>query len=114
LNEQKETKRVDVEPGRALSHDISNRSDQAASDEIDRFIERRALALTPESKAYREEVAWAESTRRNNRAREAELRAEWCEFHQSQAERHRATLEALAAHHEQRAEELSNQPKGAA
>jgi len=62
-----------------------------------------------------EEEAWRESTRRANAVREAELKAAWCEFHQEQAERHRATLEALAAHHEQRAHQLmSDQPKGAA
>jgi len=105
---------VDVGPvGKALSHDLA--PGETVEQDLDRFIERRALALTPESKADREEELWVESTRRHNRAREAELKAAWCEYHQEQAERHRATLEALAAHHEQRAEQLmSDEPKGAA
>jgi hypothetical protein len=98
---------VDVEPpvGAALSRDIS-RSDEAAEAEITRFIERRSVTLKRENQQQAEEAAWAESTRKANAAREAELKAAWCEYHQSQAERHRATLEALAVHHEQRAEEL--------
>jgi hypothetical protein len=102
----KETRRVDV--GKALSHDIVSgaRSDEAAEAEIDRFISKRSKALKAENRERREEEAWAESTKKINAAREAELKAAWCEYHQEQGRRHRAVLEALATHHEQRAEEL--------
>jgi hypothetical protein len=92
---------VDVEqPGRALNRDLSSRSPDAAEREIDRFIEHRSMKLKLEERDRAEEAAWAESKRKANAAREAELKAAWCEYHQSQAERHRATLEALAVHHE--------------
>jgi hypothetical protein len=94
-----EERKVDVEPpvGAALSRDIARgaRSDRAAEAEIDRFIEHRAMKLKLENQERAEEEAWAEPTRKANAAREAELKAAWCEYHQSQAERHRATLEAL-------------------
>jgi hypothetical protein len=97
---------VDVEkPGQALSRDIS-RSNWDADAEIDRFIERRSRTLKRENQQQAEEAAWAESTRKANAAREAELREQWSSFHLDQAARHRATLEALAVHHEERAEEL--------
>jgi len=44
-----------------------------------------------------------------------ENRAAWRECHQGQAERHRAVLKGLIAHHEQQAAKLMDiQPKGAA
>lgn len=99
---------MDVEPpvGAALSRDIASRSDEAAEAEITRFIERRSVTLKRENQQQAEEAAWAESTRKANALREAELREQWSSFHLDQAARHRATLEALAVHHEQRAEEL--------
>jgi hypothetical protein len=110
LNEPKEIRHVDeakLEPpvGAALSRDIS-RSDDAASQEIDRFIERRSKALERENQERAESEAWAESTRKASALREAELREQWYSCHLGQAARHRAVLEDLAAHHEQRAEEL--------
>jgi hypothetical protein len=91
--------------GAALSRDIS-RSNWDADAEIDRFIERRSRTLRRENQQQAEEAAWAESTRKANAAREAELREQWSSWHLGQAARHRAVLEDLAAHHEQRAEEL--------
>jgi hypothetical protein len=38
--------------------------------------------------------------------RREENRAAWCRFHQDQAARHRATLEALATYHESKAAKL--------
>jgi hypothetical protein len=102
-------------PGRSLNRDIAtNRSPEAAERELDRFIEHRSVKLRRENKERAEEEAWRESTRKANAVREAELREQWSSFHLDQAARHRATLEALASHHEQRAEELLNQPEGAA
>jgi hypothetical protein len=102
-----ERRGVDVEPpvGAALSRDIS-RSDEAAEAEITRFIERRSVTLKRENQQQAEEAAWAESTRKANAAREAELKAAWSAYHLDQAERHRAVLEQLIADHEGRAQEL--------
>jgi hypothetical protein len=41
------------------------------------------------------------------------MRVAWCEYHQEQAARHRAVLEALVASHEEQAERYKDQPKGA-
>jgi hypothetical protein len=100
---------VDVEKpvGAALSRDLSSGSRWDADAEIDRFIERQSVKLRRENQERREAEAWAESTRKANATREAELRAEWCEYHQEQGRRHRAVLEALVAHHEEKAEQLA-------
>jgi hypothetical protein len=103
------------EPGKALKRDIS--AAETAETSITNLIERRHDRRVAEEGERAEEEAWKESVRKHNAAREAELRSAWCEYHQDQGRRHRATLEALAAHHEQRAEELmqaSLEPKGAA
>ena len=105
------------EPGLALSHDISTRSDEAADAEIERFISKRSVALAsdPEARAYREEAAWRVLTKKANAAREAELREQWSSYHLDQAERHRAVLVSLIEHHESKAEQLMKpEPKGAA
>jgi hypothetical protein len=96
---------VDIEkPGRALSREISQ--GEIVEADLDRFIEGRSKTLEAENREHFEEAAWAESARRHNAAREAQLREAWCTYHQEQAGRHRAVLEALAAHHEARAAEL--------
>jgi hypothetical protein len=41
-----------------------------------------------------------------NARQRAEIRAEWERYHRDQAARHRATLEALIAHHTIQAEKL--------
>jgi hypothetical protein len=66
------------------------------------------LAFKAENRAYLEECAWRESTRKANAAREAELREQWSSWHLGQAARHRAVLEALASEHEAKAEQLLN------
>jgi hypothetical protein len=38
--------------------------------------------------------------------RDARTRSAWSEWHRAQAERHRATLDDLIAHHEEQAERL--------
>jgi hypothetical protein len=97
---------VDVEPsiGAALSRDIAK--GELVEQELTRFIEVRDRKRRLQERDRAEEEAWRESTRKANALREAELREQWSSFHLDQAARHRATLEALAAHHEERAEEL--------
>jgi hypothetical protein len=63
--------------------------------ELDILIERRSRQKDPEE----EHELWKESVRRHNERLQEELRSEWCEYHQGQAARHRATLEALISRH---------------
>jgi hypothetical protein len=107
---------MDVEKpvGAALNRDLSSGSNWDADAELDRFIERRSKTLERENRERAEQAAWAESTRKANAAREAELKEEWSSWHRDQAARHRAVLEDLASHHEQRAQQLSNEPEDAA
>ena len=61
------------------------------------------------------EALWRESVRSYNARRREEMRVAWREYHQGQAERHRAVLKGLIAHHEQQAAKLMDiQPEGAA
>jgi len=75
--------------------------------ELDRIISRRASADLAEDADTKEEL-WKASERAYNATKEEEHRAAWCEYHQGQAERLRANLEALIASHEARAQELGN------
>ena len=83
-----------------------------AERELDRIIERRARNREPDPDE-REEL-WKESVWRYEARRNEEMRAAWCEYHQGQAARHRAVLEALIARHEEQAAKLTDEPKGAA
>ena len=61
------------------------------------------------------EPGYVGSVRRYRARWQEENRAAWSECHQGQAERHRAVLKGLIAHHEQQAAKLMDiQPKGAA
>ena len=72
--------------------------------ELDAFIERRARK--GETDPDEREDLWVESVRRYQERERRQIRAEWRDYHESQAERHRRTLEALVAHHETEAEKL--------
>ena len=71
--------------------------------ELDAMIVRRSRQKDPEEG----HELWKESVRRYNARRREELRAAWCEYHQDQAARHRAVLEALIARREAEAERLA-------
>jgi hypothetical protein len=87
-----------------LDRDLTTAPGHRADKEIDNFISRRDQQRRKEE-GERQEEAWKESVRRYEAARDAHLRQEWCgEYHTAQAVRHRATLEALVAHHEAGAE----------
>ena len=86
---------------------------EAADAELVRMIERRSRKgeIDPDERT----ALWQESVGRYNARRREEMRAAWREYHQGQAERHRAVLKGLIAHHEQQASKLmKEQPKGAA
>ncbi len=73
--------------------------------ELDRLISRRASQDTRPDPDEQDEL-WKASVRRQNARRREELRVAWCEYHQGQAARHRAILEALIAEHEAKAMKL--------
>jgi hypothetical protein len=71
--------------------------------ELNRLIEKRSSReMDPDE---REEL-WQESVRDYTARRREEMRAAWCEYHQDQAARHRATLESLIARHKAAAARL--------
>jgi len=72
--------------------------------ELDRLISRRASQDTPDP--AEQSALWKASVQRHNARRSEEMRAAWCEYHQLQAARHRAVLEAPIAEHERKATEL--------
>jgi hypothetical protein len=83
--------------------------------ELNRLIERRHDQRTAQEWHKPSEELWQESVERYNAERDRQLRTEWAEYHQGQAERHRAVLKGLIAHHEEQAAKLTDvQPQGAA
>jgi hypothetical protein len=86
---------------------------EAVEAELDRLIERRARKgeMDPDE----QEELWKASVRAYEEKRRQVARLEWHAFHCGQAERHRATLQALVEHHEEQAAKLMDvQPEGAA
>jgi hypothetical protein len=79
--------------------------------EIDAMIRRRDTHRR-ETEGHRpSEELWQASVDRYNAERDAELRAAWCSYHQEAATRHRRTLEALIARHEEAAARLMENPQ---
>jgi len=74
--------------------------------ELNRLIERRHDQRTAEERHKPSEELWQESVEHFNTERDRQLRTEWAEYHQGQAERHRAILKGLVAHHEEQAAKL--------
>jgi molecular chaperone DnaK (HSP70) len=70
--------------------------------ELDQMIERRSRQKDPDE----ESELWRESVRAYEEKRRLMTRLEWHAFHCGQAERHRATLQALIEHHESEAARL--------
>ena len=74
--------------------------------------DRRKLVGVSRGDKEREEL-YAESVRRYRNGRQQRLRAAWAAYHCDQAARHRRTLEALIACHEEAAAKLqADEPKG--
>jgi hypothetical protein len=100
--EREELGEVDIGRGEWVEH------------ELNRLIERRHDQRTAEKRHEPSEELWQERIERYNAERDRQLRTEWAEYHQGQAERHRAVLKGLIAHHEEQAAKLMDiQPKGA-
>jgi hypothetical protein len=72
--------------------------------QLDALIQRRARKgdVDPDER----EEAWKASVRAYEEKRRQMARLEWHAFHCGQAERHRATLQALIEHHEMQAAKL--------
>ena len=92
------------EPGAAIGREIA--TGDRADAQIETFISRRHEQRVKTEGERAEEEAWMESERRLKVSRDAALRAEWCEYHRDQAERHRRNLAALVARHEAAVERL--------
>ena len=101
--EREELGEVDISRSEGVEH------------ELNRLIERRHNQRAAEERHRPSEELWQESVERYNAERDRQLRTEWAEYHQGQAERHRVVLKGLIAHHEEQAAKLTDvQPKGAA
>ncbi len=101
--EREELGEVDISRSEGVEH------------ELNRLIKRRHDQRTAEERHKPSEELWQESIERYNAERDRQLRTEWAEYHQGQAERHRAVLESLIARHEEEAAKLMDiEPKGAA
>ncbi len=81
--------------------------------ELDRLIEKRHDQRATEEGHRPSEELWQASVERYNTERKRKLRAAWCSYHQDQADRHRRTLAALIARHEEAAAKLqADEPTG--
>jgi hypothetical protein len=102
-----------MERGELGEVDISR--SEGVEHELNRLIERRHDQRTAEQRHRPSEELWQESVKRYKAERDRHLKTEWAEYHQGQAERHRAILKGLIAHHEEQAAKLTDvQPEGAA
>jgi len=108
----KETRGVDAEPvGAALNRSISAEEMAAINQTetgLDSLIDRRSKQLEDENQEYHEEVAWAESTRRAEVARQEQIRQARVRFHRAQARRHKVVLASLVERHLAEAERYEN------
>ncbi len=94
------------EPGRDLSREIA--AGEAVEHELDAFITRRDRQRRETEGERAAEELWEASSRLPRARRTAAMRAEWCEYHRAQAERHRRNLGALVAYHEAEAKKYRN------
>ena len=103
---------VAAQPGRGIARDIG--WGEAVEHELDAFIEKRHDRRVADEGERPAEEMWQESERRYQEKHRQMARYEWHAFHCGQAVRHRTTLEALIAHHEEQAAKLMDvQPEGA-
>jgi hypothetical protein len=85
-----------------IAHDVAREA------ELDRLITKRHERRVSEEGERAAEELWRDSVRRYNARQDAENREAWAEYHASQAERLRRTMEPLIAFHEARAQKLGN------
>jgi hypothetical protein len=94
----------DIAIGAPLSRNLGSPTvpGEAVEAELDRLIQRRSQQKEPDEESW----LWQESVKRYEEERLKVARLEWHAFHCGQAERHRATLQALIEHHESEAARL--------
>ena len=94
----------DIPIGADLSRNLGSpvAPSEAVEADLNRLIERRSRQKDPDE----ESALWQESVKRYEEERLKVARLEWHAFHCGQAERHRATLQALIEHHESEAARL--------
>jgi hypothetical protein len=95
---------IDEPIGAGLSRNLGSPTapGEAVEADLNRLIERRSR----QRDADEENELWKESVRAYEEKRRQVARLEWRAFHCGQAERHRATLQALIEHHEEQAAKL--------
>jgi hypothetical protein len=93
-----------AQPGRGIGRQIGR--GEAVERELDVFISKRDEQRVKAEGERQAEEAWRESVRAYEEKRRQVARLEWHAFHCGQAERHRATLQALIEHHEMQAAKL--------
>ena len=71
--------------------------------ELDILITRRHEKRRETEGERLEREVWQETEIRHSQQRREANRLAWCEYHRQQAERHRATLTDLIAHHQDQA-----------
>jgi hypothetical protein len=94
----------DIPIGTGLNRDLGSpvAPGEAVESELDRLIERCSRQKDPDE----ESELWKASVRAYEEKRRQMARLEWHAFHCGQAERHRATLQALIEQHESEAARL--------
>jgi hypothetical protein len=85
---------------------------EKAEADLNVLITKRDKARRQTEAEQAREDLWQASVERHNAARHEELREEWREYHLCRAVSLRASLEALATHHDEQAQKYL--PKGAA
>ena len=98
--------------GRSLSHELPYQAD-AADLQIETFISRRDAQRRRGDLDHEEEASWEETSEIHRLAHEARMREAWSNYHHEAADRLRANLVALIAHHEEQAARYEP-PEGAA
>jgi hypothetical protein len=95
---------IDEPIGAALNRNLGSPTapGEAVEADLTRLIERRSRQKDPDEESW----LWQESVKRYEEERRQVARLEWRAFHCGQAERHRATLQALIEHHESQAARL--------
>jgi hypothetical protein len=95
---------IDEPIGAALNRNLGSPTapGEAVEADLTRLIERRSRQKDPDEESW----LWQESVKRYEEERLKVARLEWHAFHCGQAERHRATLQALIEHHESEAARL--------
>jgi hypothetical protein len=95
---------VAAQPGRGIGRDIGR--GEAVERELDAFISKRHEQRVQAEGEHLAFEMWQESECKYAERRREANRQAWASFHEEQAERHRATLQALVEHHETQAAKL--------